>query len=283
VIVAVIDTGVQLDHPALAASFTDTGYDFIDNDANPSDLFNNIDDDGDGLIDEGSGHGTHVSGIIHLVAPEAKIMPLRALDTEGNGEFFAVAEAIQYAVAHGANVINLSLGTPTRSDLLRDVIREATRAGVIVVAAAGNVNSSLAQYPGADQCTIGVTSVGSNSVKSSFASYGGWVDIAAPGESVYSAYPPSGYAWWSGTSMATPFVAGQAALIHSLRPDLNARDTIMLIGETAGSLNKANPKLADQLGGGRADIGASLAAVASGDLPVAGGYMSSSCIESDTA
>jgi subtilisin family serine protease len=278
-VVAVIDTGAQLDHPALAASFTAARHDFIDGDDAPDDVFS--DANGDGVADEAAGgHGTHVAGIVHLVAPEAQIMPLRVLDANGDGDIFTVAEAILYAIHNGADVINLSLGTPSKSDLLKDVVREATRNGVVVVAAAGNLNSKNPQYPAAVECAISVTAVGPTGVKSEFANFDTKVDLAAPGESIYSTFPTDGYAWWSGTSMATPFVAGQAALIHSAAPTLNAREIALLIGGTAHSIDILNPQFAGRLGAGQVDIGASLELLLTGNLPKSNhGLMSLSCIQ----
>jgi subtilisin family serine protease len=279
-IVAVLDTGVQSDHPALAASLTRVRYDFVDSDAVPEDIFEGNDNDGDGLVDEAAGHGTHVAGIIHLVAPAARIMPLRVLDSDGNGDVFTLARAIDYATLRGARVINLSLGTTARSDVLRDAISAATRQGVIVVAAAGNENSDTEQYPAADNCAVSVTAVGTTSVKSPFANFGKRVDVAAPGESIYSTFPPSGYAWWSGTSMATPFVAGQAALIRQLDPTITAARFASVIGGTAYSLDTLNGRYDGMLGQGRINIGASLRALATGRVPASsGGMISSSCVE----
>ena len=258
-VVAVLDTGVQLDHPALAGSWTAARYNFVEGNTDPSDIGNGQDDDDDGAVDEMVGHGTHVAGIVHLVAPDAKLMPLRVLDSDGHGEFFAVAEAINYAVDNGADIINLSLGTSARSDMIADVTRRATEHGVAVVAAAGNLNSRKEQYPAAAQCALPITSTDQNDLKSSFGNFGGWIDFAAPGEMIYSAFPPSGYATWSGTSMATPFVAGQAALIRAAAPSANPRQIAALIGVTAKSLDPLNPKYGGELGQGRIAIGASLA------------------------
>ena len=175
------------------------------------------------------GHGTHVAGIVKLVAPQASIMPLRVLDREGYGTTFHVAEAIAYADANGADVINLSLGTPSWSMLLREKVDEAISHGVVVVAAAGNYNSLQPQYPASNVLPaaldkdglLAVTSVSAAQKKSDFANYGTWVDIVAPGEEILSTYPVSKYAYWSGTSMATPFVSGEAALIHSVANSLD--------------------------------------------------------------
>lgn len=280
-IVAVIDTGVQPRHPALQAALV-AGYDMLDGDAQPDDTTNGIDDDGDGLVDEAAGHGTHVAGIIHLVAPAARIMPLRAIDSDGTGDEFAIARAIDFAISHGANVINLSLGTPAESALFKDMARAATRAGAVVVAAAGNIGSSQKQYPAATSCVLAITAIGPADIKPDFANFGSWVDVAAPGVAIYSTIPQDAYAYWGGTSMATPFVAGQAALIHSLRPALNPREAAAVIVGSAQSLDAANPTYSGELGYGRVDIGASMALLAAGS-PLAFGPtpLSGSCVAGD--
>lgn len=237
--VAVIDTGVQLDHPALAANLLPNGYDFIDGDDDPTDEGDGLDDDGDGQIDEALGHGSHVAGIVLLVAPEASILPIRALNADGVGEVYGVAMAIEYAVANGADVINLSLGTDLETDLLHDVVRAAAQAGVLVVAAAGNSGSAAPEYPAADPCAVGVTAVDHESRLAPDAANGPWVDLAAPGESIYSALEAGGYGWWSGTSMAAPFVSGQAALLAAARPDLSLRQLTSVVVVTSDELDSS--------------------------------------------
>jgi thermitase len=264
--VAVVDTGAQLDHPALKANFKNTGrYDFVEGDENPSDLAVGRDADCDGEKDEMVGHGTHVAGIVDITAPAAKIMPLRVLDTEGYGDVFTIAKAVHFAAHNSADVINLSLGSPSRSKLLRDVIKATTANGVLVAAAAGNSNSLLAHYPAAGNGVaasadglVAVTSVNMYEQKSYFANYGTWVDIAAPGEGIRSAFPVSKYAYWSGTSMATPFVSGQAALIHAVYGSVDAAGVEKRIRCNARSLFVTDPIYAAMLGAGRADVGASL-------------------------
>ncbi|NOT04200.1 MAG: S8 family serine peptidase [Anaerolineales bacterium] len=279
-VVAVLDTGVQLDHPALSSNFTLIQYDFIDGDAVPEDIFSFVDSNGNGLVDEATGHGTHVAGVIHLVAPEAQIMPLRVLDSNGDGDIFTLAEAMVFAIKNGANVINLSLGTQDKSDILKNVVREATHNGVVVVAAAGNLNSKEAQYPAADNCALSVTSVGPLGVKSDFANFDAKVDFAAPGESIYSAFPKDGYASWSGTSMATPFVAGQAALIHSLSPALNPQEIANIMGETSHSLDPLNLLYKGKLGKGLIDIDGSLELALNATFPIVNhGLIGASCIK----
>ena len=257
-LVAVLDTGVQPDHPVLANSIEVLGYDFVDNDLEPYETANGLDDDGDGRVDELYGHGTHVAGIVHLVAPDARLLPLRVLNSDGRGNNFRTASAIVYATQRGADAINLSLGTPHPSALLREVVGEAARLGVVVVGAAGNLNTDEKQYPAAEACAIAVTSVNARDRKSSFANYGDWIGVAAPGENIYSTFPVDGYAWWSGTSMATPFVAGQAALLRGANPQLTLDEVGLLIGGTSESLDRANPTYRGRLGEGRIDLFASL-------------------------
>ncbi len=265
--VAVVDTGAQLDHPALKANFEGAKrYDFVDNDKNPSERPAGKDADCDGDKDEGVGHGTHVAGIVDITAPAATIMPLRVLDTEGYGNVFTIAKAVYFAKSNGADVINLSLGSPSRSSLLQEVIKGATANGALVAAAAGNSNSPVPQYPAAKDGLVasadGLVAVGSVSEyesKSDFANYGGWVDIAAPGEGIRSAFPVSVYANWSGTSMATPFVSGQAALIHSVYGSLKPAGVEEKIRCSARSLLTTDPVYAAVLGAGRADVDDSLA------------------------
>lgn len=258
VVVAVIDTGVQMDHPALTGRLTAARADFVDGDAWPND------ETGSGYA---VGHGTHVAGIVRLVAPQARIMPIRVLDTDGRGYSATVAEAILFALEHGADVINLSLGMPYESELLQDVVAEATGQGVVVVAAAGNLNSPQPQYPAATACVLGVTAVDAARVKASFANYGPWVKLSAPGVGIHSSVPVGGYGVWSGTSMAAPFVAGQAALLRSLNPGLDVVQVADLIGGTAGSLHTANPGYAGQLGAGLIQVAASLQALQNGEIP----------------
>jgi subtilisin family serine protease len=269
-VVAVLDTGVQHAHPLLAGSLAPLGYDFVDDDLHPEDEANGLDEDGDGLVDEAWGHGTHVAGIVRLVAPEAAILPLRVLNSDGRGNNFRTAQAVAYATARGADAINLSLGTTEPSLLLREVVLAAARQGTLVVAAAGNLGADIPQYPAADACAIGVTAVNDQDRKASFASYGAWVGVAAPGVSVYSSVPVDGYAWWSGTSMATPFVAGQVALLRGLNPSLTLDEAGALIASTAASLDRNNPLYRGQLGAGRIDLAASLAAAPAGPSPFQG-------------
>jgi subtilisin family serine protease len=264
--VAVIDTGAQLDHPDLDKNFEDAAhYDFVDNDRNPTERPVGLDEDGNGLKDELVGHGTHVAGIVDLVAPAAKIMPLRVLDSEGYGDIFTIAEAISYAKSKGADVINLSLGSSHRSAMLQEVIEDTINNDVVVAAAAGNSNTTVPHYPAAKNGTVAsadglvaVTAVDMYAKKSDYANYGTWVDIAAPGDGIRSAFPVSMYANWSGTSMATPFISGQAALIHAVYGSLDPVGVETKIRNSAQPLTLQNLTYVGMLGAGEANVCASL-------------------------
>ncbi len=276
--VAVIDTGVQADHPELAGRVV-AGYDFIDGDNDPADAGNGRDDDRDGAVDEMVGHGTHVAGIVALAAPEAEIMPIRALDTEGRGTTFGIARAIRFATANGADVVNLSLGSSRETDLLESLIGDDDddEAGdTVFVAAAGNDDNAIEQYPAAEDNVVAVTSVDGGKKKSDFANFSGvgesWVRVAAPGTDIHAPFPEDLYATWSGTSMATPFVAGQAALVQGLRPAASAACVSGIIERTAdkAALDAANPTYVGRLGSGHADAAASTDFAANAQNPCAG-------------
>lgn len=279
-IVAVIDTGVQADHPELAGKVV-PGYDFIEGDSDPDDVGDGRDNDFDGDTDDLVGHGTHVAGIVALAAPEAKIMPIRALDTEGRGTTFGIAKAIRYATANGADVVNLSLGSSREADLLESLMGDDDDdddgAGkTVFVAAAGNDNNAIEQHPAAEDNVVAVTSVDSEKKKSWFANFSGvdedWVKVAAPGTDIHAAFPQGRYATWSGTSMATPFVAAQAALIQSIRPTAGGACVSGIIETTAdkAALDAANPTYVGRLGAGHADAAASTDYAANATNPCAG-------------
>jgi len=250
--VAVLDSGIDLTHPAFNNRLARTpsgallGRDFVDDDANPSEV---------GLpSDPGFGHGTHVAGLVSLVAPGATLMPARVLDREGRGNLWVLAEALLWAADpdanpstdDGAHVINLSLGTTQQTNLLRtavaladcdfdddddefsdpgfddDKARCANKYGAVVLAAAGNGgNDSELQYPAAEAVpgSLAVTASTQARNLAPFANRGAWVEIAAPGDRIISAFPGGGYATWSGTSMASPLAAGTAALVLATLAD----------------------------------------------------------------
>lgn len=213
VTVAVLDTGVDADHEDLAGQVV-AGVDLTGWKAQAG-----------GTLDP-HGHGTHVAGIIAAadngvgglgVAPEAKIMPVRVLDEDGAGYASDVAEGIIYAVDHGALVINLSLGGPTASSAQEAAIDYAVQKGATVLAAAGNSGiGAPPEYPAAFPDVIAVAATTPENAVASFSTRGSYVDVAAPGTMILSTLPGDDYAFESGTSMATPFASGVAALARSL-------------------------------------------------------------------
>jgi thermitase len=252
VTVAVLDSGVDLQHPALLGHL-DPGYDMVADD----DLAH---DEGAGL---GWGHGTHIAGIIRQVAPESRVLPVRVLDANGRGNTFTLAYAIEWAVRNGADVINLSLGTPYDSKVLRETVAWAQAQGAILVAAAGNSNTSSLQYPVGYPGVIGVTALAPDDRKADFANYGSWVELAAPGVAITSTIigpEGSGYAAWSGTSMATPFVSGAAALARQQSPTASPAEIATLLMQHGRNLSAQNPQFSGQLGTGL-DIGQALTGV----------------------
>jgi subtilisin family serine protease len=244
VTVAILDTGADLTHPALAGRLV-PGYDFVDDDADPSEVMD--------PYDAGAyGHGTHVAGLVALAAPEAKIMPLRTLDSDGIGTIWMQAQALRYAIDHGADVINLSYSFGNHSELLDDILAQTTctvaidincrsrmRPGALVTAAAGNSGVNVREYPAAD-LVPGVLAVAASTEASTlapFSTYGSWVPVAAPGDRIVSSFPGGRYAAWSGTSMATPLAAGVAALARAAYPALRPVEVQSRITTTAATLN----------------------------------------------
>jgi subtilisin family serine protease len=210
--VAVLDTGVDLSHPLFAARLL-PGYDFVDNDDRPDDVPNSLDDDEDGGIDEGVGHGTHISGIIAAIAPNAKILPVRVLNSDGGGALFDILQGIAFAVEHGAQVINFSLSADEDSPLFAAAVQYALAHRVVIIAAAAGEADYL-EYPAAYDGVIAVGAIQKDHHITDFSTpYAELVDVFAPGELIYSTYSGGAFAWWSGTSMAAPFVSAEAALL----------------------------------------------------------------------
>lgn len=276
VLVAVIDTGISPSHPQLLDAVL-PGENFIDAGGDTT-------DSASGSM---SGHGTYVAGLIALVAPEAKLLPLVAMDENGRANQFAVAKAIYHAIDHGADVINLSLGSTTESELILDAIHEARELGIAVVAAAGNRGSNVPrEYPGAAGDLICVAATDELDIKASFSSYHHQVLLCAPGTSVadesgvpdparsiYSTMPGDTYGTWGGTSFSTAFVSGAAALIRAQHPEWRSRsqtveDIEAILTSTAVSIDSLNPAYAGMLGAGRVNI--AVAVAESDPMPQAG-------------
>jgi subtilisin family serine protease len=254
VIVAVIDTGVDATHPALTANVLTSGRDFIDDDFDPHDERVGLDSDGDGLTDEAAGHGTHVAGLVVAVAPDAMILPVRALDSEGNGTSIGVARAIRWAADAGADVINLSLGLYIDADPIKRAVQDVEDLGVVVVNAAGNGGMRGDQhFPSRMSKVISVAATDSEDGRAEFSNYGTSVSVSAPGEGILSTFLDHAWAVWSGTSMAAPFVSGAAALYLQDRPWADAQDVHDAIVDTAAPLDLTGTPWDGKMGEGLLD------------------------------
>lgn len=214
--IAVLDTGVTGFSWELSRRLT-TGYDFVDNDPYPTDSGNWRDDDRDWQIDEGVGHGTFVSSIIAATTRDTRIMPVRVLNSDGGGTAEIVARGIRYAADRGAHIINLSLSGPTDEPVLSEAIRYASDKGVLLVAAAAS-NSSTLGYPAAYPSVIAVGSINQENTISTFTrANAAAITVFAPGEEIYGLSNLGYGVWMTGNSMATAFVAAEAALLF--QPD----------------------------------------------------------------
>ncbi len=235
VVVAIIDTGVYTDHVALTHAISaDRCYN------------SHLETYGFTAVEDDHGHGTHVAGIVaaasesagvYGVAPDVELMIIKADNDENLFELASLVRAINYAVANGADIINMSLGYSYDVGSYADektAIDAAVAAGVTVICAAGNDKDDNAAYPAAYDNTIAVTAVGSDyEFESWYSNYGAQVDIAAPGTSIYSTYYTGGYGYKSGTSMATPVVSGVAALMLAENPSLTNEEIREILCDTA--------------------------------------------------
>ncbi|RJO62841.1 MAG: peptidase S8 [Dehalococcoidia bacterium] len=235
--VGIIDTGIDYTHPDLAAAYAG-GYDFVNKDADP------LDD---------NGHGTHVAGIVAAeqngsgvvgVASGADLYALKVLNASGSGYWSDVIAALQWAVAKGMHVANMSLGTTSAPKAVKTACDNAYAAGVLLVAAAGNSGSGAVIYPARYNSVIAVAATDSTDQRAWFSNFGSQIELAAPGVSILSTYLGSGYATLSGTSMATPHVAGSAALVFASGRATNSDGKYGFANEVRKILQQA----ADDLG-----------------------------------
>ena len=271
VTVAVIDTGVDPTNPVLKSSLI-AGYDFTRNangGSEDSDVSTSPDLSGaqsaqvnqrtvavldqrtvavlDGSQYSAFGHGTMTAGIVHLVAPQAKIMPLKAFSANGSGYDSDVLRAIYYAVRNGAKVLSMSFDYTSYSPELANAIKYANSNGVVSVASAGNDGQQIAVYPGSLPSVIDVASTSNSDIQSTFTNYGAppvW--LAAPGEGVVTTYPWGTYAAGWGTSFSAPFVSGTAALMLGTNGGCTSANV-------ASGLARADSISDPQLGYGRLD------------------------------
>ncbi len=277
VLIGEFDTGIDYNHPDLSENiwrnWNETPNDSIDNDGNGyiDDFhgWNFISNNNDPMDD--NGHGTHVAGIIGAkgnngigvagVAWNCKLVPLKVLDNNGQGPMSALINAIEYCEKMNIKIINMSLGSVDSSSAEYDALNEAQNYGILIIAAAGNYseNTDYSKFYPADfelPNIISVASINSSGNLSSFSDYGMQsVDIAAPGENIYSSLPNDSYGYMSGTSMAAPFVTGEAALIKSEYKDYTNIDIKNQILNNVRLLSSLNSEVST---GGIIDLGKAL-------------------------
>jgi subtilisin family serine protease len=278
IVIADINSQVDRYHPALAGHLIN-GYDFVANRPPGSAVLNQagtnfLNQSLAGSLDAGSlafihqsyagflddplppglspaySHGTLTAGVIAAIAPDSMIMPLRAFDENGTADAFILAKAIRYAVDNGAQVINMSFGMLEKSKALEEMVAYAKNRGVILVASAGNDNTSAPQYPAAFSGVLATASTQLSDVKALFSNYGSYVFAGAPGVNIISPYPDGRYAVVSGTSFSAPALAATAALVRSVRTTGVANS----IAGAAVDIDWKNPLYRDKLGHGRIDV-----------------------------
>lgn len=257
VVVAVIDTGVAGDHEDLVGKVI-PGYNFVA--------------DNDNAYDD-NGHGTFVSSIVAAntnnglgiagVSWNSKIMPIKAMNSAGKGSYLAIAAGIRFAADHGAHIINLSIGGANPSFILEDASQYAFEKGCVIVASGGN-HFGAVLYPAAyDDYCLAVAATDYRDERVQFSNFGPQIDVAAPGLDIIGAeFSPrrpdqlDQYSWDSGTSYATPIVAGAAALLMHYKPFLSNEGIMKMIKFTADDINSAEyPGVDDYLGYGRLNLG----------------------------
>jgi subtilisin family serine protease len=257
VIIAVLDTGVDMKHPDIENKIASRGKDFINND-------NDATDD--------HWHGTHVAGIVAAdtnnslgiagVAWNCKVLPVKVADKDGMGFYSTLIEGLVWAADQNVQVINMSMGGEEAADSLRSAVKYVYDKNVVIVASAGN-EGNYVLYPAAyDDYCLAVAATNYNDEVTTWSNAGPQVDVAAPGVDILSLYPtwdtPSGfapYAYASGTSMATPHVAGFAALIKSLKPWLTVSQVMNVIRYSSDDVNADKfPGKDDHIGYGRINM-----------------------------
>jgi hypothetical protein len=269
VTIAIVDSGIDLNHPDLMSGLW----------TNPGEIPDNgVDDDNNGYVDDvhgwnfvsgtedvsdWSGHGSLVAGVaaartnnligIAGVCGNCRIMPVKVMQPSGAANYSAVAAGIVYAANKGARVINLSLGGYSDSQTLRDAVAYADSLGSVVIAGAGNDNTSALFYPAACDEALAVAGTTDADTRSLFSNYGTWVDISAPDEAILSTALDGGYASASGTSVGTPLVSGLAGLLLSMHPEWTPAMVRSQLTHTADSIDALNPGHEGKLGSGRAN------------------------------
>lgn len=256
VVVAVVDSGVNTNHPDLAGKVLVGGYDYVANDSDP--------------MDE-NGHGTAVAGVVSPacnnglgvagVSWSSMILPVRVLDANGSGSYSAISSGITYAADQGARIINMSLGGSSSSRTLQAAVNYAWNKNCVLVAAAGNNGNNIAVYPAACSNVVAVSATDSLDAHPSWSSYGSYVDVSAPGVDIATLYGADQYTWWSGTSFSSPVTAGVFALMASKGPALSNSQLVGILLNNCDDIGVAGYDT--YFGNGRVNAYRAVAAVAS--------------------
>jgi thermitase len=283
IVVAVLDTGIDSDHPDLQARIDPRGYNFV---GNPGEESSSPEDD--------HGHGTAVSGVIGAVTSnetgvagvdwKAKILPIKVLNSQGEGPIEDIVQGIEYAIAQDVDVMNMSFGQSEPNSSLQTACEDAASGGIVSVVAAGNYNSSSKTYPAGYSSVLSVAAVDDEDKRSvwgsgSASNYGDWVGVSAPGTEIWSTRKNGSYGGTdnlgNGTSLACPFVSGLAGLVKALYPSITTAQEIMdRIKNTADDIDAKNPGYEGKLGTGRINAYRALAGIfAQITTPEAGAYV----------
>jgi len=235
VVVAVIDSGIDMNHEDLKNRIEPGGYDFYGNTAVMTDQHGHGTKVA-GVIVAEAGNGTGISGVAGLY--EISVFPIKVVSSSGTGSSAAVIKALEYAIAKKVDVINLSLGGTNFSAIENEVIQRAVHAGIVIVAAAGNnaLKGNAIYYPASYENVISIGAVYENNSRSSFSNYNQYVDLVAPGERILTTFPNQSYNKDGGTSFSTPIVSGTVAMMKALEPKLSASEIEDLLKMTAQDL-----------------------------------------------
>ncbi len=268
VIVGVIDTGIDRDHPDLVSKVVN-GEDFVDGgDGLGGEVDGDgVDNDGNSLIDDNVGHGTHVAGIIGAMSNNSKgtagvdwsckLMGLRIMPANGDGgaATSSITSALNYAKnTQNVVAVNMSIGGGWFSQTEQNVCNSVFNAGVVICASAGNSGSSQYSYPASYDHVVSVAATNSQDKKTSFSQYNDKVDVCAPGQDIYSTYYNNTYAFASGTSMSCPEATGLMALVKGYYPTYSAQEVVDQVKFTADNIYDKNPNYVGRLGTGRINI-----------------------------
>jgi thermitase len=244
-VIAVIDGGLDIQHPLFNGRLHHASFDFMDIDCEP-------------WVDGGTtaNHGTFVAGIAARAAPGSALMIIRCFSIAGSGTSFTIAHGICHAARNGADVINMSFGMDYYDQTIGTAIEYAyTEFDVVMIASAGNDGQEINRFPAKHPCVMNIAAVDENDIKADFSNYGTTVSVAASGVGIYSSLCGGDvWGWWCGTSFSAPYVAGLAALVRSTNPSADAEFIMNKIEYSVDNIDALNPNYVYFLGTGRVNF-----------------------------